>query len=47
MQKNYRDERNGVFLFPVAQQTNSGLDHLIVEVYRYHTIRLIHMVRFL
>ena len=36
-----------VFLFPVAQQPNSGLSHLSVEIYRSHTIRHIHMIRFL
>jgi len=36
-----------VFLFPVAQQPNSGLSHLSVEIYRSHTITHIHMIRFL
>ena len=35
------------FLFPMAQKPNSGLGNLSVDIYRSHTIRHIHMVRFL
>jgi len=50
MHKNYRDgdKNNSVFfLFSAAQQPSSDLRRLNVEVYMSHTIRSIHMVRFL